>query len=346
MARRAAPSRPVRTVFFGSGPFGLPALERLASRPDVRLVAVVSTPPRPSGRHGRPTPTPIAVWAAEHGLAVLTPPRLRSSEATGAILALEPELAVLADYGQLVPAELLELPFGALNLHPSLLPRHRGATPIPAAILAGDRETGVTIFRMDAGLDTGPVLARRVVPIAETDTAERLEGRLAIVAAELLDEVLGPWLRGEIEAEPQPAEGATATRRLRREDGWLDPAHPAEELERQVRALRPWPGAFLETEAGRLIVHAASVEPSVAGDEPGRLVASGDGLALTTTAGRLRLLTVQPAGGRVMTAAAYRRGRPRLVGTAVGRPAAAGAAGDGTPVPEAAADERRNGSLR
>lgn len=346
MARRAAPSRPVRTVFFGSGPFGLPALERLAARSDVGLVAVVSTPPRPAGRHGRPTPTPIALWAAERGLAVLTPPRLRSREATGAILALEPELAVLADYGQLVPAELLELPFGALNLHPSLLPRHRGAAPIPAAILAGDRETGVTIFRMDAGLDTGPVLARRAVPIAETETAESLERRLAIVAAQLLDEVLGPWLRGEIEAEPQPAEGATATRRLRREDGWLDPARPAEELERRVRALRPWPGAFLETELGRLIVHAATAEPSAAGDEPGRLVASGDGLALTTAAGRLRLLLVQPAGGRVMTAAEYRRGRPRLVGTAVGRPAAVtGAAGNRTAVPEAA-DERRDGSLR
>lgn len=210
------------------------------------------------------------------------------------------------------------------------MPRHRGAAPIPAAILAGDRETGVTIFRMDAGLDTGPILARRVVAIAEGETAEELEARLAVVAADLLDEILGPWLRRELVAEPQPVAGATTTRPLRRADGRLDPNRPAVELERRVRALRPWPGAFLETAGGRLLVHAAAVEPSVPGDEPGRIVAADDGLALATADGRLRLLLVQPAGGRVMTGSEYRRGRPWIVGSVV----AAGAADDGSGAPE------------
>ncbi len=295
----------------------MPTLERLATDPLVDLVAVVTAPPQPAGRGRRLRPTPIAEAAGRLGLRILAPPRLRAPEAVAEILALAPELAVLADYGQLVPAPLLELPYGALNLHPSLLPRYRGAVPVQAAILAGDRETGVTLFRMDAGLDTGPIVARRSVPIADGETAEALERRLAVVAADLLAEALGPWLRGAIRPEPQSEAGASLTRPLRREDGRLDPARPALELERRVRAFRPWPGAFLETAAGRLGVHAARLAPSAAGDEPGWLVGEGDGLALTTAEGRLELLFVQPAGGRVMTGAAYRRGRPWIVGTAV-----------------------------
>lgn len=276
----------------------------------------------------------------------MAPARLRSPDAIAAVLALGPELAVLADYGQIVPPPLLELPFGALNLHPSLLPRHRGAAPVAAAILAGDRETGVTLFRMDAGLDSGPIVARRVVPIAPDDTAATLEARLALVAADLLDDVLAAWLRGEMAAVPQPSAGATLTRPLRRDDGRLDPFRPAAELERQVRAFQPWPGAFLETAAGRLIVHAARVEPSEPDDEPGRLVASGDGLALATSAGRLRLERVQPAGGRVMGGAEYRRGRPRLVGTTVPASRPEPAVRDGSSDGRPPADGSPEGSLR
>lgn len=305
----------------------MPSLERLATHPAVRIVGVVTAPPRPAGRGHRLRPTPVAEAARRLGLSILAPPRLRAPEAVAELLALDPELAVLADYGQLVPAPLLELAHGALNLHPSLLPRHRGATPIQAAILAGDRETGVTLFRMDAGLDSGPIVARRRVAIADGETAESLETRLAAVAADLLAEVLEPWLRGALEPEPQPETGATLSRPLRREDGRLDPGRPAVELERQVRALRPWPGAFLETAAGRLGIHAATVAPAVPGEEPGRLVAAGDGLALATADGRLELILVQPAGGRVMTGAEYRRGRPWIVGTAVATAGGTTAAG-------------------
>jgi methionyl-tRNA formyltransferase len=234
---------------------------------------------------------------------------------------------VLADYGQIVPGELLDLPHGALNLHPSLLPRHRGATPIPAAILAGDRETGVSLMRMDAGLDTGPLVAVEHVSLAGDETAPALEARLAIVAAGLLARSLEPWLAGEIEPEPQPADGVTLTRSLRRADGILDPDLPAQLLERQVRAHLPWPGSFVEIDGDRLVVLEASVTGGDGDDEPGRFVPDPLGLALATGAGRLVLDEVQPAGGRPMGGEAFLRGRPAVLGWAVRRPSVAAVAG-------------------
>lgn len=302
----------VRTVFLGSGPFGLEALRRLASHARVDLAGVVTAAPRPVGRRQELTATPVEHLARELGLPVLAPPRLRSADAIDAVLSLRPGLAVLADYGQIVPSPLLELPHGALNLHPSLLPRHRGASPIPATILARDPDTGVTLMRMDAGLDTGPIVAVERVPLAGAEDAPELEARLARVAAELLERSLDGWLDGRLIAVPQPEEGTTLTRPLRRDDGRLDPERPAAELERQVRAYRPWPGTFIETPIGRVIVLAAHVERASDGDARG-VVAHGDGLALATSAGRLVLDEVQPAGGGRMSAAALRRGRRGVV---------------------------------
>ena len=174
-----------RTVFIGSGGFGRPSLRRLAAQDDIELVGVVTAPPRPAGRHGRPTSTTIHDAAVESAVPVIqTPERLRAPEAIDALLALRPDLIVLADYGQIVPPALLDVGRGALNLHPSLLPRHRGATPVPAAILADDIETGVTLIRMDEGLDSGPIVARTAVPLIAGETAPDLEARLAKVAAE------------------------------------------------------------------------------------------------------------------------------------------------------------------
>ena len=243
---------------------------------------------------------------------IQTPERLRAAEAIDALLALRPDLVVLADYGQIVPAALLDVGRGALNLHPSLLPRHRGATPIPAAILAGDTETGVTLMRMDEGLDSGPIVARTVVPLIAGETAPDLEARLAEVAADLLGEDVGPWLRGEIEARPQPAEGVTMTRPLLREDGRLDVSRSATELERQVRAYQPWPGSFVDTPLGRLIVWSA--KPAAGGPPIGTFDSEGIG---TGDGGRLRLLEVQPAGGKRMSWDAYVRGRPAIIGASI-----------------------------
>ena len=271
MTAERASGSPARTVFLGSGGFGRESLRRLATHPDVDLVAVVTAPARPSGRSRRPTPTPIADVATELGLPVLTPERLRSPSAIDEVLALDPALLVLADYGQIVPARLLEVPLGALNLHPSLLPRYRGASPIPATILAGDHETGVTLMRMDTGLDTGPIAAQARVPLSGTETAPEFEASLETIAADLLADNLGPWIGGEVVARPQPAEGASLTRTLRREDGRLDPQRPASALERQVRAYQPWPGSFVDAPTGRIVVWAGHVLPSEPGRPPGHI---------------------------------------------------------------------------
>ena len=224
---------------------------------------------------------------------------------------------MLADYGRIVPPELLDLRFGAVNLHPSLLPRHRGATPIPAAILAGDTETGVTLIRMDAGVDTGPIVAVERSTLGADDTAPAVEARLAITAAGVLARALDPWLDGELAARPQPEAGASLSRPLRRADGILDPRQPARLLERRVRALQPWPGTFFEAGDGRVVVLRAGVGPSDVDDEPGHLVADAAGLALGTAEGRLLLLEVQPAGGRPMSGEAFLRGRPAILGRSI-----------------------------
>lgn len=303
----------VRTVFLGSGGFGRESLWRLAGHDDVQLVGVVTAPPRPSGRKQQLTISSIHQLADELGIkTILTPERLRSPESVAAALALEPELLVLADYGQIVPAALLDLPYGALNLHPSLLPRHRGATPIPTAILAGDTETGVTLMRMDAGLDTGPIVAQECVTLDGMETAPRLEEELKLVADRLLDRSLGPWIRGELEPRPQPEDGVTVTRPLRREDGRLDPSRRAVDLWRQVRAYEPWPGSFVDTDAGRLAIWKSSIEPTT-DRQPGMFGPRG----LSTADGELLLHEVQPAGGKRMPWVAFLRGHPGFVGSAV-----------------------------
>ena len=295
-------------------------LEALAGASSVTLVAVVTAPPRPAGRRAALASTPVGERAEVLGLPVLTPARLRDPATVAEVSGLQAALGILADYGKIVPPAMLDLPrHGILNLHPSLLPRHRGATPIPAAILEGEMETGVTLFRMDAGLDTGPILAVEAVALVGDEDTPGLEARLATVAADLLRRSLGRWLEGTLPEVAQSREGASLTRPFRRDDGRLDPGRPAALLERQVRALRPWPGTFVEAPTGRVGVLRAGVAPGEPGDEPGRLVRDGgSGLALATAEGRLRLLELQPAGSRRMDAASFVRGRPGLIGTRVG----------------------------
>jgi methionyl-tRNA formyltransferase len=306
-------------VFFGSGAFGVEPLLRLAGLDEVELVGVVTAPPRPAGRKREPRPTAVDSAARQLGVQnVLRPERLRDPEAVSSVLGVDPTLAVLADYGLIVPPPILGLRHGALNLHPSLLPRHRGASPIAAAILAGDRETGVTLFRMDAGLDSGPIVATARLALDGTEVAPELEAALAEVAADLVAEALPAWLRGELSPTNQDDTQATMTRPLRRADGRLDPEKAAIDLERQVRAYQPWPGSFLDTPAGRLVVWRADVvrgDPNGAAVPPGRLVGHERGLALTTATDRLVLLEVQPAGGRRMTGQEFVRGRPSIVGS-------------------------------
>lgn len=308
-----------RTVFFGSGAFAVPVLDAVARAAELALEAVVTAPPRPAGRQRAPAPTAVGARAAALGVPLLQPERLGDPAFLAALGALQPAVGILADYGKILPAAVLDsVPRGILNLHPSLLPRHRGATPIPAAILDGDPETGVTLFRMDAGMDTGPLVAAARTPIDPGEDAPSLEARLADLAGELVARWIGPYLRGDVVPRPQPATGISVTRLFRRRDGRLDAELPAALLECRVRALRPWPGTFVELSEGRLAVLRAAVAGAATGDQPGTLVAEGAGLALATGAGRLVLLEVRPAGGRSMDGAAYRRGHPAAVGSRVG----------------------------
>ncbi len=309
---------PARTLFLGSGGFAVPILDALSEVPSIDLVGVVSAPDSASGRRHELAAVPVARRARVLGLPLLQPARLRAPEAVAMIADLRPALGVLADYGQIVPPDLLAIPpFGILNIHPSLLPRHRGASPIAATIASGDRMAGVTLIRMDEGLDTGPVVATENWPLSGGETSPELESQAARRGAALLVATLDDWLARRIVPVPQATKGVTLTRPLTREDGRLDPARRAVDLERQVRAYQPWPGSFVETGEGRLIVHGAQVAPGAASDQPGRLEADGDGLALTTADGRLRLLDVQLAGRRRTDAASLRRGAPRLVGRPV-----------------------------
>ena len=319
VGRASAESR-VRAVFFGSGSFAVPILDALAAVPGVRLEAVVSAPDRPVGRKAVLTPTPVTARARELGLAVLQPVRVRRPEAVDEVRQFGPGLIVLADYGQLIPRVLLDLPpRGFLNLHPSALPRWRGAAPIPATILAGDAATAVTLMVVTEEMDAGPIVATEPLEVRPDDTAVTLEVRAADAAAMLLRRALPEWLAGRLKARPQPVEGITLTRPLRRDDALLDPGQPAEELERQVRAYQPWPGSYLETGEGRLIVWRAHLAASEAGDTAGLLVTFGrDGLAIATTADRLVLDEVQLAGKNRVSAAELRRGHPELAGATTG----------------------------
>jgi methionyl-tRNA formyltransferase len=210
----------VSTVFFGSGGFAVPILDALVTIPGIRVAAVVSAPDRPSGRKAVSKPTPVTARARGLGLVVVQPVRVRRPEAIAELRELAPDLIVLADYGQLIPKALLDLPRrGFLNLHPSALPRHRGAAPIPATILAGDSESAVTLMVVTEQMDAGPIVAVEPLQVQSDDTAVTLEERGALAAARLLRRALPEWLDGRLTARPQPAEGVTMTRPLSREDG-------------------------------------------------------------------------------------------------------------------------------
>jgi methionyl-tRNA formyltransferase len=310
---RASDDPPVRTVFFGSGSFAIPILDALVAMPGIRVVAVVSAPDRPVGRKAILTPTPVTTRALSLDLPVLRPVRVRRPESIDELRAIAPDLVVLADYGQLIPRSLLDLPpRGFLNLHPSALPRHRGAAPIPATILADDTESAVTLMVVGEEMDAGPIVAAEPLEVRPDDTAVALEERAAEAAARLLRRALPEWLAGRLAPRPQPAEGVTLTRPLRREDGRLDPSGSAVALERQVRAYQPWPGSYIESDrtvGGRLIVWQAHAIPSERADREGELVETAGGeLAFATRQGWLVVDVLQAAGGRPMPAAEYRRG--------------------------------------
>ena len=298
----------MRVAFLGSPDFAVPALEALASAWEV--VGVVTQPDRPAGRGRVLTPPPVKSAALRLGLPVQQPPRLRAPEATADLARWEPELIVVAAYGQILRPEVLALPrHGCLNVHASLLPRWRGAAPIPAAILAGDPVTGITIMQMDAGMDTGGILAQASLDISPEDTAAGLSLSMAPLGAALLLDVLPGYLNGDVKPVPQDESRATLAPLLKKADGRLDFTRSAAELERQVRAYDPWPGTFLEWEGHRLAVLRAGIA-DVPGIAVGAVTRHALYPAVGTSQGLLVLELVQPAGRQPVPGDAYLRGTP------------------------------------
>lgn len=308
---------PIRTVFFGSPDFAVPTLDALIDSP-YRPVAVVAQPDRGAGRGRKLRRPPVAERAAEAGIAVLQPARLRDPEAVAALAALAPDLQIVAAYGQLLPPAVLEAPrHGTLNVHASLLPRWRGASPVSAAIAAGDAETGATIMLVDETEDTGPILAQRATAIGARETAGELSDRLARLGASLLLETLPRWLAGELKPQAQDAALATRARRVRKDAGRIDWALPAAQLARNVRAYTPWPGAFTELGGQRVRLAAAAVEEG--GGAMGEVVGvDADAIRVGTGDGVLVIGRLQRAGKREMSAAEFARGAGDLVGKRFG----------------------------
>jgi methionyl-tRNA formyltransferase len=303
-------------IFMGTAGFAVPSLEALAASPH-RVRAVYTQPPRPAGRGMRAQASPVEGAARRLGLEVRTPASLREPAVQKEIGQLGADLAVVAAYGLLLPQPVLDAPrLGCINLHASLLPRWRGASPIQHALLAGDAETGVSVFQMEAGLDTGPVLAMERVAIPGDATAGSLHDALANLAAGMVVPVVDALAAGTAHATPQPADGVTYAGKLDREAGRLDWSRPADELERRVRAFDPWPGCWTEAGGERLRVLAAEVVPG--GGEPGMVL--DDRLTVACGEGALRLVRVQRAGGRAQDAAAFLRGFALPAGSRLGRP--------------------------
>lgn len=295
-----------RIVFMGSPEFALPTLGALAKQYPV--VGVVTQPDRPAGRGRSLRPPPVKLLAESLGLPVIQPERLRAPEAIAQLRAWAPDLIVVAAYGQILRPDVLELPaFGCLNVHASLLPRWRGAAPIQAAILNGDSETGVTIMRMDAGVDTGPILSQRATPILAEDTAGTLGERLAKLGAELLLDTLPDYLSGNLQPRPQDESHATFAPLLTRADGVLDFHKPVESLARQVRAFNPWPGAYFTWQGAPLKVLRAHTIPA-SDFQPGRLSIYEGLPAVEAQGGLLVLDEVQPAGRKALSGADFLRG--------------------------------------
>ena len=323
-------------VFAGTPEFAVPSLRALAAGPH-RIAAVYTRPDRPAGRGRRLAGSAVKAAAAELGLTVEQPESLRARAARERLAGYRPDLVVTAAYGLILPPEVLAIPAtGCINVHASLLPRWRGAAPVQHALLAGDPETGATIMRMDAGVDTGGILLARATPVRPDDTTRSLTGRLAHVGAEALGEAMAGLAAGRLAPRPQDPSAATLAPRIRKADALMDWSRGARDLERMVRAFDPWPVAFtfVGEEPLRILRAEADADEDVDTDAdphshpcpdppPGTVVrAAAGGIEVQTGAGRLRVLRVQRAGKRPMDARALLNGRRLAPGQRLGNGAA------------------------
>jgi methionyl-tRNA formyltransferase len=320
------PSR-VRVYYLASGALGIPCLEVLADSRAIELCGVGTQPDRPAGRKRQLQPTPVGERADQLGIPCERIPNVNDPAFLDRLAGMAPDILVVASFGQLLKERLIDLaPHGCLNIHASLLPRHRGASPIQAAILAGDRVTGISYMRIDAGLDTGPVYGQVPIDISPSETAGDLETRLAAMAAKHLEWVIQEIAAGNMVAEPQPPDGVTVARKIRKEAGRIDWTQSAEEIARQVRAYNPWPRCDTTVPGGRQgpkrlqITAAEAVEPENDAQPGAVLTVAKSDWVVACGLGALRILRVVPEGKSEMPAGDYLRGARIEPGTILGMP--------------------------
>lgn len=295
----------------GTPDFAVPALRRLIETHEV--IGVVTQPDRPAGRGGKVQISPVKQTALDAGIAIFQPEKLRRVEAVDQLRQWDAELYVVAAFGQILPQAVLDIPrYGSINVHASLLPRWRGAAPIQAAIRAGDSETGITIMKMDAGLDTGPILSQRAVPIAADETGQSLHDKLAHLGGDLLIDTLPYYLNGTIQPVPQDETLATFAPRIDKDQGRIDWAQSALQIERTVRAFTPWPGTFTHWNGQMLKILAGEVIDGSA--SPGAVVEQGGVIAVGTGDGLFRLERVQLEGRKPTGIDDFVRGYPDFAG--------------------------------
>jgi methionyl-tRNA formyltransferase len=312
---------PQRLAFFGTAELACPSLLALASSPDFEVVAVVTQPDRPKGRSLQLQPSPVKSVALARQLPVLQPDRARAPLFLDAIRELQPDLGVVVAFGQILPKELLEIPpHGFVNVHTSLLPKYRGAAPIQWAIANADAETGVTIMKIDEGLDTGDILTQQATPIHATDSGQTLHDRLAQMGAALLLSTIRDLVAGRLTPRKQPEAGACYARKLTREDGRIDWSLPARTIWNRMRAFTPWPGAYTSLPAvskPQLLKIWDAEVTDLAGDPAGRILkADPDGIVVACGGQSLKIHELQLEGGRRLTAREFLAGHPLVPGQA------------------------------
>jgi methionyl-tRNA formyltransferase len=316
----------VRVVFMGTAELACASLRALCRDGGVQVAGVVTQPDKPKGRDLKLQLTPVKAAALEQGLPVFQPPKARAPEFVDTLRELAPELIVVVAYGQILPESILSIPrFGCVNVHTSLLPKYRGVAPIQWAVLNDESETGVTIMKMDAGLDTGDILTEARTPISDTDNAQTLHDRLAKLGADLLVRTIPEYVGGRIAPRAQPSEGVSYARKITKEDGRIDWTRPAREIWNRVRAFTPWPGAFthatVEGAPKLLKIWNATVQEH-AWKTPGEILETGKlGIVVSCGEHALRVLELQLEGGKRLTAQQFLAGHVLSPGERFGNPA-------------------------
>jgi methionyl-tRNA formyltransferase len=308
----------LRIIFMGTAELSCASLETLAADKAFSVAAVVTQPDKPKGRDLKLQPSPVKSLALKLNLPVLQPMRARDEKFISKLRALKPDLIVVVAYGQILPPAILNLPrHGCLNVHTSLLPKYRGAAPIQQAIADGETETGVTVMKMDAGLDTGPIVSQRHIPILPEDNSATLHDRLARLGAELLAQTIPDFVTGKIQPLPQPAGGVSHAHKIKKEDGHIDWSLPAKTIWNRLRAFTPWPGAFTFL-AGKPNPHLLKIWKAEIVEQSGGageiLSADKNGITVGCGENALRILELQREGGRRMNAAEFLSGHPLKAG--------------------------------